>query len=104
MDIPLVLARLCPTANWGPAAQSHATYEQFAARWEDKALPCPSKDAMLAAWVTIQNEQTAEKTENQQAKELISNFMNAPNGTATAAQRDAVIKAIIRRMRTLEER
>lgn len=49
MDIPRVLEQLCPEEDWGPCAQTGATYEEFAAKWRG-SIPVPTKAAMQAAW------------------------------------------------------
>lgn len=51
MDIPSVLAVLCPTADWGPCSGSNSTYEQLAATWRDPNVPCPTLEQMLAVAV-----------------------------------------------------
>lgn len=54
MDIPLVLSVLRPGEDWGPCAQTDATYEQLAATWRGESA-VPTEEEMQAAWATIHN-------------------------------------------------
>lgn len=53
MDIPQVLAQICPDKFWGPNAQTGCSYEDFARCWPEASGPVPSQKEMEKVWKEI---------------------------------------------------
>lgn len=98
MDIPLVLAVLRPGQLWGPCAQTHSTYEEFAATWPGPTI-VPTEAEMETVWSKIQPELAAKqkKKNDELADALLLN----------ESRQDPILSLIRRlekRIETLEKR
>lgn len=105
MDLPLVLARLCPGADWGPCSHTGAKYENLKAKWRDTKVVCPTKEELQAKWAEIVVEQAAARAKAQADKDArstdrakLQEFADTKDGESTAAQREAVLKILVRRL------
>ena len=68
--------------------------------FEDADVPAQSAvDAVMAAHTATPLPPTPEQLQIAADKNTVTQFMNAPSGSATPAQRDDTIKAVIRYLR-----
>ena len=92
-DIPLILSRIRPAANWG--WRGGATNDSANLNWRDRIQTEPTQSELEAEWNVIEAEQSAGRTVKQTLKATVDAVAGSPVSSLSNQQLVGLVEVLI---------